>query len=268
VDKKVFNEIRKIVYDKSGICLGENKEALVSSRISKRMRILGISGFKEYMKFLSEDKSNSELVYMIDAISTNVTHFFREEAHFDFLKNEMFKWVSEGQNRFRLWSAACSSGEEPYSIAMTLLESVNSHKVDMKILATDISVSVLEKCLTGCYVEDKTNNLPSFFKSKYFECVKDGSKKIYKARDELKNMITFRRLNLSNPPFPMKGPFDVVFCRNVMIYFDNIVRKKLLNEIFRLLKPGGFLMVGHAESLTGLLLNIKAVKPSIYVKSE
>jgi len=266
MDKNVFNKIRQIVYKKSGINLGDNKEALVSARLSKRMRVLNISDYRDYLRYLLDDDSHQELVYMIDAISTNVTHFFREEGHFDFLSEAMADWLANGQSRFRFWSAACSTGEEPYSIAMTLLETLNGRNVDLKILATDISVSVLERCKLGNYSEEKVKRIPAHLKTKYFEVKNEEGEKIYSAKDELKRIIVFKRLNLSNPPFPMHGPLDAVFCRNVMIYFDNDVRKRLLREIIRLLKPGGFLMVGHAESLAGMLVNLKSVKPSIYVK--
>lgn len=267
MDKKVFDSFRRIVYEKSGIALGDHKEALVSARVGKRMRALGVVEFRDYLRILDEDATGNELVQLIDAISTNVTSFYREPVHFDFLAKQFAHWREQGQQRFRFWSAACSTGEEPYTIAMTLLEAARGNPGDVRILATDISTKVLEKCREGVYAAQKMEGVPAELRKRYFEQHRsNGSSETYAARQSLKSLITFTRLNLSTPPFPMKGPMDCVFCRNVMIYFDNEVRRRLLAEIHRLLKPGGFLMVGHAESLTGLVSTFEIVAPSIYVK--
>lgn len=267
MDKNVFNKISDIIYKKSGIALGDNKESLVSARLSKRMRALNIHDHKEYLNYLVNEKTGEELVQLLDVISTNVTSFFRENHHFDFLSIEIAKWLKKGQRRFRIWSSASSTGEEPYTIAMTLLETFGVEFPDVKILATDISTKVLNKCLEGIYSEEKLKDVPKLLKDKYFIKLKKNDEIFFEVKENLRKMILFRRLNLSTTPFPMKGPMDVIFCRNVMIYFDNKVRKKLLDEFYRLLKPGGFLMVGHAESLTGLMCSLKAVSPSIYVKA-
>jgi len=266
VDKKIFNKFRDLVYEKSGISLNDSKVALVSARIAKRLRALGLKDYNDYLEVVINDESGEETVQLLDVISTNVTHFFRESAHFDHLKEEYMRWVSSGQNRFRFWSAACSSGEEPYTIAMTLQEATGGARHDSRILATDISTRVLAASLKGEYREDKINNIPQNLLDKYFEKFQANGGTNFRAKAVLKNMIVFRRMNLSTPPFPMKGPMDAVFCRNVMIYFDNEVRRILLNEIYRLLKPGGYLYVGHAESLTGIVSNFKSVRPSIYLK--
>ncbi|MGM0646183.1 MAG: CheR family methyltransferase, partial [Thermodesulfobacteriota bacterium] len=200
------------------------------------------------------------------AISTNVTHFYREERHFDVLADLLRKWEQQGQKRFRLWCAAASTGEEPYTLAITLSENLRQVN-DTKILATDISTKVLDTARRGLYDQQKVSKIPPQMRSKYFSAVRQNGGTAYEVAPRLKNMITFARLNLAEPPFPMRGPLDVVFCRNVMIYFDNPVRKRLLDEMYRLLKPGGYLMVGHAESLSGLLSEFKSVAPSIYIKS-
>jgi len=233
MDKKTFDRIRELVYEKSGISLSESKESLVRARIGKRMRVLGIENHAEYLKRIIADESGDEIVHLLDVISTNVTSFFREPKHFDFLKEAFSKWLAAGQKRFRLWCAACSSGEEPYTMAMVLREVASGYNgIDIKILATDISTQALAKCKEGRYEEKKVGTIP---------------------RPMLK-------------PFPMRGPLDNVFCRNVMIYFDNTVRKRLLDSIYKLLKPGGYLMVGHAESLTGMVSDFKTVHPAIYTK--
>lgn len=266
MDKTTFEKFRQVVYDRSGITLGTQKEALVSARVGKRMRALQIATHADYLKYVLEDESGQELVHLIDAISTNVTSFFREAEHFTFLTEVLTQWLGKGQQRFRLWSAACSTGEEPYTIAMTVAEALASSRNDTRILATDISTRVLEKSRMGDYAADKVETVPPPLRARYFEQHRDGDAKRYRVAESLKRMIVFKRLNLSTPPFPMHGPLDVVFCRNVMIYFDNQVRGRLLNEIYRLLKPGGYLMVGHAESLTGMMSDFKTVRPSIYVK--
>ena len=264
MDTKTFEKFRKIVYDKSGITLGPSKEALVAARVGKRMRTLGMQDYRQYLDYVLDDRSGDETVQLLDAISTNVTSFYREPDHFKFLAAAVRKWIAQGQRKLRIWSAASSTGEEPYTIAMTLLEAVKEPGVDMKILATDISTRVLRICTAGAYEAAKLTGVPAELRDRYFEACRDGGDLRYVARQRLKNLITFGRLNLAHPPYPMAGPFDVVFCRNVMIYFDNEVRRRLLTEVGRLLRPGGYLLVGHAESLTGMLIDLKIVRPSIY----
>jgi chemotaxis protein methyltransferase CheR len=266
MDRAVFNRFRTIVYEMSGISLNDTKEALVSARVAKRMRALGLNDYESYLQCVEDDREGHEMVQLIDVISTNVTSFFRESAHFDFLSEVVRGWMDEGQQRFRFWSAASSTGEEPYSMAMTLLEAAHGRSLDMRILATDISTSVLEHCRAGAYAVDKMAGVQPALRERYFTTRREARGLRFVAKDCLKNMISFHRLNLSKPPFPMRGPLDVVFCRNVMIYFDNSVRTRLLGEIYRLLKPGGYLMVGHAESLTGMMSEFKVLRPSIYVK--
>lgn len=268
MDKKTFDEFRRVVYEKSGITLHEGKEALVAARTGKRMRALGIENHRQYLDYILHDRTGSEVIQLLDVISTNVTHFFRESTHFDFLGQQLGVLISSGQNKIRIWCAASSSGEEPYSIAMTFLENCNGFRGDMRILATDISTKVLTTAISGFYSKEKTKDIPPLLKDRYFEPAKVDNTDGYLVRKSVRDMITFSRLNLSAPPFPMHGPFDFIFCRNVMIYFDNAVRKRLLAEIYRLLKPGGFLIVGHAESLTGIQTHLRNVKPSVYIKGK
>lgn len=274
MDHRTFKNFVNLIYEQSGIKLGEKKEALVCARVAKRMRALGIEDHRAYFKHIEQDETGEEIVQLLDAISTNVTHFFRERDHFEFLSEIVKDWLKSDQRRFRIWSAASSSGEEAYSIAMTVLEAANGSRPDVRILATDISTRVLEKAREGVYEGEKLAPVPRPLKARYFEKIR-GTRRHgasssgpdqYRVKPVLKSMAVFKRLNLSQPPFPMRGPLDVVFCRNVMIYFDNETRCKLLAEIHRLVKPGGYLMVGHAESLAGMLSDFKNVKPSICVK--
>lgn len=267
MDKKTFNTFVSLIYEKSGITLNDKKEALVSSRVAKRMRQLGMSEHKQYLDYVLADKNGEEIVQLLDVISTNVTHFFREDEHFGFVTDTMKKWLQKGQQRFTFWSAGCSSGEEPYTLAMVLREVTQHTSVGIRILATDISTRILEKSRAGTYDATKLETVPTKLRERYFSKNGYNTSAVFTAKDAIRSLITFKRLNLSEVPFPMKGPMDIIFCRNVMIYFDNKVRINLLNEFHRLLKPGGYLLVGHAESLTGMLSGFKAVRPSIYVKA-
>jgi len=265
MDKKAFETFRAIVYEKAGISLSPNKVALVEARVGKRMRQLKLSDHNEYLDLLLGDSSGNELVHLLDAISTNVTSFFREKAHFDIFGSLIDEWRDCGQRRLRIWCAAASTGEEPYTIAMVIAERMGAAS-DTRILATDISTRVLAQCKEGAYTKDKIEPVPIALRKRYFDEGVSPKGPVFTVKQELKRMVTFARLNLSTPPFPMEGPFDAVFCRNVMIYFDNAVRKRLLDEVSRLLKPKGYLFVGHAESLTGILTGLKTVKPSVYIK--
>ena len=268
MDRQTFDRFRQLVYAKSGIALGPGKEALVSARVNRRLRVLGIDSYEAYLHRVTRDQTGDEIVQFIDAISTNVTSFFRERAHFEFLDRAMTRWLGAGQRRFRVWSAACSTGEEPYSMGVTMLEAAKGAKthIDIKVLATDISTRVLETCRHGTYPRERLDAVSPVLRTCYFTPDRSGNPASYTVKDALSNIIVFKRLNLSAPPFPMHGPLDVIFCRNVMIYFDQAVRAKLLDEFWRLLRPGGYLMVGHAESLTGMMGDFKAVRPSTYIK--
>ncbi len=267
MDRQTFESFRELIYTAAGISLNEKKEALVSSRIAKRMRALNLTEHQQYLRYVTADSTGNEIVQMLDAISTNVTHFFREAHHFARVEELMKEWLASGQRRFRFWSAGCSSGEEPYTLAVTLLESaVGYGNVDIKILATDISTRILERAVRGEYESRKMENVSSFIRDKYFEKEGRGEQARYFVKQNVRKLVVFRRLNLSVVPFPMKGPMDIIFCRNVMIYFDNEIRKRLLQEFYRLLKQKGFLMVGHAESLTGILSGLKVVEPSVYTR--
>lgn len=275
---RIFRRFCDLVYEKAGIKLGPQKEALVSARVGKRMHQLGMHDFEEYYRLVADDSAGDELVEFLNAISTNVTHFFREKRHFELLGKYLREWEAQGQKRFRIWCAAASTGEEPYSIAMTVREALRDVG-DVKILATDISTKVLATAKTGKYEQKHIENVPDHLLRKYFvrestRTDQAGSEKSsgaafrFRVSDDLRGMLTFARLNLAKPPFPMSGPFDLIFCRNVMIYFDNEVRRSLLADAYRLLKERGYLMVGHAESLSGMLSNFKSVEPSVYIKSE
>jgi len=268
MDAAVFNEFQGIAYRQAGIVLNKGKESLVSARVAKRLRALELSGPSAYLEYLDRDESGEELVRFLDAISTNFTNFFRERDHFDLLSKAVREWFDAGQRRFRIWSAASSTGEEPYSIVLTIREALDPKAIDFRLLATDISTRVLQTARQGVYEESRLSSLTRRQRAMHLELVgrsRTGAP-TYQVRSELRRSVSFSRLNLSQPPFPMSGPFDFVFCRNVMIYFDRTVRQGLVSEIERLLRPDGILVTGHSETLTGLTTGFRALRPSVYVK--
>ncbi len=261
-----YEAFRRLVYEQSGINLGSNKTALVASRVGKRMRALNLSRFEDYLQLVRDDTRGNEITLFVDSISTNVTSFFRENHHFTLLRELLDTWRQEGQSRFRVWSAACSTGEEPYTIAMTMAEALDRQKVDWRILATDISTRVLQHAMAGQYSAEKMESVPPAYRSRFTRRIRGDRGDQYAIVPEIREKVLFRQINLAQTPYVLRGPLDIIFCRNVMIYFDNDVRRGLLNEFFRLLRPGGMLLVGHAESLTGLTTDFRPIRASIYTK--
>lgn len=269
MDKALFNQFRKVIYDKSGITLNDTKMALVKARVARRLRALKIPNEKEYLKFLLQDESGNEMISFLDAVSTNLTRFYREPMHFECLFKYLKQWHGEGQRKFRIWSAASSTGEEPYTIMFTVMRAMDISKVDFRMLATDISTDVLQKAIHGVYSEKDLQSVPDNIKGQYMHRVAGGtadSGQLYQVNDNLRDRISYNRLNLNFTPYPMKGPFDFVFCRNVMIYFDNELRKRLLMEIHRTLRPDGILFIGLSETLNNLDLPFKLIEAGTYVK--
>ena len=265
-----FHLITRLVYEKCGINLGEQKRSLVLQRLQKELRQGCFSNFTEYYDYVRKDATGRALLTMIDRISTNHTFFFREKDHFDLLTAEILpkilqKLPESGQN-LRFWCAGCSSGEEPYSLAMTLNEylSLKIRICRPEILATDISITVLGKASQGVYADSEMAQIPSALKNRYFERMEDGR---WAVKQSLKKMILFRRLNLMRQTFPFKNKFHVIFCRNVMIYFDLPTRTELLNRFYACLEPEGYLFLGHSESLGRTSSLFKYFKPAIYQKT-
>ncbi|MBN1470362.1 MAG: protein-glutamate O-methyltransferase CheR [Syntrophaceae bacterium] len=259
-----FDKISRLVYQISGIDLHEGKEELVKARLMKRLRHLRIYDFNQYLKYIANDKSGVEIGAMVDILTTNKTNFFRESEHLDFLKHEIIpRW---GKGPVRIWSAGCSSGEEPYSIAIVLNESVSDimHQ-DVKILATDISDRMMERARQGLYDEESLKEISSHLKLKYFHKTVVGSGHKYKVIPRLQSMISFAKLNLMEN-WPMRGPFDVIFCRNVMIYFDRPTQENLVQRFWHILREGGYLLVGHSESLSFLAHEYRYLMPAVYQK--
>ncbi len=256
-----FKHIRDLMYETSGVNLLEGKEELVKARLSKRIRLLGLSGFDDYVSYLGQDGGGAELYNMVDELTTNKTSFFREEAHFNLLRQEILPAYKSRGGSFRIWSAGCSSGEEPYTLAITLCEALpDIERRDVKILATDISPTILERARRGVYLPQALEGVSDEQRQLYFRSEAGGE---FSAGEPLRSLISFALLNLMQP-WPMKGPFDLIFCRNVMIYFDQSTRERLVKRFHQLLVPGGLLCVGHSESLNSCKHGLDYVQPAVY----
>jgi len=266
METSTFRRFCSIAYEKAGITLGDSKEALVEARVGKRMRALGVANEKDYLALLEKDPSGEEIVQFLDVISTNHTSFFREPDHFEFLRSVLCDWRREGMRRLRVWSAASSTGEEPYTIAFTIADALEGADVDWRILASDISTKVLAKAEVGTFADAKLTGLARGELNRFFERGPDKDERT--VRPALRAKIAFRRLNLVTPPYPMRGPFDIIFCRNVMIYFDQLVRQRVISGMERLLRPGGYLLIGHAEALSGVRTGLRMIRPSVFLQSE
>ncbi len=242
-----FEQVRKLVYQRAGISLNHNKKDMVYSRLSRRLRANGLSAFKDYLELL-EYGEESELEAFTNALTTNLTSFFRERHHFHLLANHLKQQTHK--HDISLWCSACSTGEEAYSIAMTLVNVYGTFSPNAKILATDIDTNVLEQAKSGVYPVEKIKEIDPEYVKKYFYQGIGKNQGLVRVRPELKDLITFRRLNLLDEKWPMRKPFDAIFCRNVMIYFDKKTQYEILKKFAPLLKPNGLLFAGHSESFS------------------
>jgi chemotaxis protein methyltransferase CheR len=271
VTESDFQRISEMVYRHCGINLHDGKKQLVRARIAKRLRLGGFRSLPEYLAFVENDASGKEFTLLIDAMSTNLTSFYREPDHFHYLMEiglvqAVDRKTRAQDRRLRLWSAGCSTGEEPYTLGMTLLDSVaDADRWDIKILATDISTHVLKIARNGFYGKSRVESLPASFRSRFLQPTVIDQEKGFLIAPEVRNLIAFRHLNLMDN-WPFTGPFDFIFCRNVMIYFDKPTQQRLVNRFYDVLCPGGVLFTGHSESLTGIKHSFKYIRPTVYGK--
>ena len=265
MEKAVFDKFRGLIFDTCGIFLTEQKEALVSARIGKRMRALTLDDYDAYFHRVVADGSGHELSELVNAISTNVTQFFREARHFDFLAEVVRERAGDGQRNLRIWCAACSSGEEPYTIAMTAIEAM-PQPMRLEIVASDISTKVLQIAKFGVYKPQDVQNIPFETLKKHFQIGGETGAELYRVKSQLREMVAYQQINLSTPPYPIQGQLDVIFCRNVMIYFNRDLRRLMIRTFQDMLRPGGYLVVGMAESLSGIQHEMTTVEPSVYQK--
>ncbi|QDH72065.1 protein-glutamate O-methyltransferase CheR [Brevundimonas sp. M20] len=246
-----FRHIAHTLHSYAGIALGEGKAALVYSRLAKRLRVLGLRNFREYCELIDGVEGVDERQLMTAALTTNVTRFYREPHHFDHLRDRIMPKLAErarAGGRVRLWSAACSNGQEPYSMALTVLQTLpEAAELDVRILATDIDPNMVVQGYEGVYSEEALEPAPATLWRKYFDRADRGQ---WVAGRQLKQLVTFKELNLIGD-WPMKGKFDVIFCRNVVIYFDDATQERVWNRFLPLMNPGGTLYIGHSERVSG-----------------
>jgi len=269
ISPKAYQWIADLVYQHSRIRLGDDRQALVVGRLGKRLRQLGLDSFESYCRFLDSAEGAEELGELVDLISTNHTHFFREIQHLHYLRDhvlgEMLPRVKSRGDAFRVWSAACSSGEEPYSVGIVLAEYARTRGAfSWQIEASDISSRILEKAQDAIYSEELTKSISPELVPRYFQKGFGEFAGSVKVKETLRQTIKFHRVNLLQGSYPVSGLQHVIFCRNVMIYFDTATQQELINKLVSRLAPGGYLMVGHSESLLGVRHTLKKVHPAIY----
>lgn len=262
-----FEEIRALIYQCAGITLADHKKDFVYNRLIKRIKYLAVTSFDEYIKLLHH--STEEIAHFINAMTTNLTSFYREQHHFDYLSDTYFPSLYEkGQRKLRVWSSACSVGEEPYSIALSLLESnIDLNEWDIKILATDINTDALATAKTGVYQVERIDGLNLTQKKLGFMRGVNHQMDKVMVKKSLQDLIDFKYCNLIES-WDIEEPLDIIFCRNVMIYFDKKTQKTLLERMAKLLKPGGILFIGHSESLNGSMKEFDMLGRTIYQKTK
>jgi len=266
-----FNILSKFIYEKYGIKMPQVKKVMLQSRLQKRLRALDITTYKEYINYVfSKDGEQGELIHMIDVVTTNKTDFFREPAHFDIL-NELvlpeFIKTNRANAPLHFWSAGCSSGEEPYTLAIIFEEfKLNNPNFSYQIFASDLSTRILEKAMGGIYAEDRIEGIPMVLKKRYFLRSKDKTKKLVRIVQPLRNQITYKRINFMDSAYDAPKNFDIIFCRNVLIYFDRQTQENVINGLCRHLKTDGYFFLGHSESTLNLKVPLKQIKPTVYRK--
>ncbi len=272
ISDKEFNAMRELIYDKFGINLTDQKRSLLVGRLQKMLRKEGFPSFRAYYEHLSSGQHDAALSTLVDLISTNHTYFNREKAHFEFFSETALPEIiqrlrQQGRNDIRIWCAGCSSGEEPYTLQMLMLEVLgNDYKNwDAGILATDISDRALTIARQGTYPTDRVDALPENLRRKYFQKVGEDQ---WKVAPQVQNEVLYRRLNLMNKTFPFKKPFQMIFCRNVMIYFDQPTREALVSRFHQFTEPGGYLFIGHSETLGRKQGIYNYLLPALYQKGE
>lgn len=262
-----FAQLSRLIYQLAGINMPAAKKSLLESRLQKRLRLLNMAGFEEYVAYLSSASGiQDEHPHLIDALTTNKTDFFREQEHFDFLVNHALPQFLRNRrvHPLRVWSAGCSSGEEPFSIAMALREAAEQYGAfPFSILGTDISGRMLEQARLGIYEEEKVKDIPPLCRRKNFLWSKDRSRGLVRVAPEIRALVEFARLNLIRDEFAF-GPFQYIFCRNVIIYFDKQTQGTVLRRLQGMLVPGGYLFLGHSETINGMDLSLVPVAPTIY----
>ncbi len=267
ISEAQYTKLAQLVYRLAGIHLGSSKKELLRARLAKRLRALGCADVRDYITRLEDDQSGQELVNFLDCITTNKTDFFREAQHFDFLVGDVLPKLDKlcaGNAPLRMWSAACSTGEEPYTLSMVLKENSQYwERRGLHFLASDLSTKVLDQARQGVYALERVAEMPRALITRYFQRGTNRWDGFVRVRPELRDMVKFARINLMDA-FTFDQPFQVIFCRNVMIYFDKPTQERLVDKFYACLTPGGYLFVGHSESLTGIKHRLDYVRPAVY----
>ena len=266
MSNKDFLRLKDFIYNECGINMVQSKKTMLEARLQKRLRTLNFTSFSNYCDYLfSQEGIKEELTDMIDQVTTNKTDFFREPAHFEYLSRNVLPNFARTKRNIFLWSAGCSSGEEPYTLAMVLNDFANANRgFNFLILATDISTRVLDKARFAVYDQERINPVPPEMRKKYLLRSKDKTKNLYRVAPALREQIRFRRLNFMDNDFGFREPMDVIFCRNVIIYFEKPTQERLLNKFCQYLSPDGYLFMGHSETLFGMNVPLTQVAPTIY----
>lgn len=261
ISDQEFALFQRLIYQLAGISLADSKKVLLVGRLQRRLREYGLNDFASYYRLLVGGAHPSELQTMVDLLTTNETYFFREAGHFDFLR-EVVLATRRSTSPFRIWSAASSTGEEAYSMAMVLAEAlVNS---PWEVFASDISTRVLDKARSGLYADARTDGIPRALRGKY--CLPTDDQRSFRIAPQIRQRVRFQQVNLTRPIDPGMGSFNVIFLRNVMIYFDTETKRQVIGHLLPRLLPGGYFIVGHSESLSGIGAGLAAVRPTIYRK--
>jgi chemotaxis protein methyltransferase CheR len=269
---KDFKRLSQFITEHAGIKLPDVKKVMLQSRLQKRLRELNMDNYKEYVDFVfSEEGLQNEIIHMLDVVSTNKTDFFREPVHFEFLeKNVVPEYARQFplSRQMKIWSAGCSSGEEVYTIAITLEESKEKYPgLNYRILGTDISTDILQRAINAVYKEEKVETVPDKLKKKYLLRSKDRKLKKVRVISDLRNKASFKRLNFMDTTYNIAEEFDVIFCRNVLIYFNRDTQEKVINRLCTKLHKGGYFFIGHSESIMGMDVPLKQIKPTIFVRT-
>ena len=273
ITDREFLLFQTLIHNHAGIHLGPAKKALLVGRLTRRLRELGLTTFRAYYDRVTDGSDPVEQVRMLDSICTNETRFFRERRQFEFLAERVFpEWEKEAaaglrSRQLRVWSTACSTGEEPYSLAMVLLDRFPPASWSVRILATDLSTRALARAREAVWPIEKSRDIPPHYLKAYMLRGNRSQEGRMKAGQEIRSVVEFARVNLNDTSYPVSGPFDVIFCRNVLIYFDAACKVRVVNRLLDALAPGGYLLVGHAESLNGLTCRARAAAPTIYIKT-
>lgn len=267
----VFTKLSNFIYKEFGIKMPPAKKVMLQSRLQKRLREMNMNSYEQYCDFIfSKEGEAMELVHMIDVVTTNKTDFYREPAHFDFLLNTVLPEFNASQRQkstLKIWSAGCSSGEEVYTLAMVISDFMEKNKsMDYSILGTDISTRILQKAFDAIYTEERAANIPLEIKRKYFLKSKDRQKPTVRLIPEIRKKAYYQRLNFMDDSYNIHDTFDIIFCRNVLIYFDRETQQNVINRLCTHLKTGGYFFLGHSESITGMKVPLVQLKPTVFMK--